>query len=440
MNNPLTTQLLAGTTPTKKAWLRSIGATIFILILIECTTGALLSTQYTPATNAAYNTIQTLEAALPGRILRAVHHWASAALITLFAVTILRMLLDGEYKGQHQTPWYIAIAGLHLTLFAQLTGHALPWDTNAAATILVEAGIAANTWLLGPAIQKLILAGPNIGQHTLNLWHGAHIGLIPLAMLLLLGIPALNHRLKAQHNNPADPQTEPYYPNHIAKSLTLTLLLLLTFAILPALIPTPLEKEATAANLNGYTAKAEWYVAALHTLTLIPPFNTATYEPIVTLILPGITITALLLLPILHKNTTTTPKPLKAAALTGTAAFLALTAYSLWFEHPQTNTTQQTAAPPPQQTPAKNIDTKLAQQGKTLYTKNACDACHKIAGKGGAGGPDLTKAGELHPDRTWQIQHLKKPAEKVPGSTMPPYAHLPENQLKALAEYMLSLR
>jgi cbb3-type cytochrome oxidase cytochrome c subunit len=86
------------------------------------------------------------------------------------------------------------------------------------------------------------------------------------------------------------------------------------------------------------------------------------------------------------------------------------------------------------------LDTTLVARGKKDYGDNGCSGCHAIAKSGGTTGPDLTRAGLLHPDRDWQIQHLIKPDSKVPGSTMPPYGQLQRSEINALAEYMLSLR
>ncbi|MFQ5912461.1 MAG: cbb3-type cytochrome c oxidase subunit II [Nitrospinota bacterium] len=82
----------------------------------------------------------------------------------------------------------------------------------------------------------------------------------------------------------------------------------------------------------------------------------------------------------------------------------------------------------------------LIQRGRQLYLTNACIGCHKIRGVGGAVGPDLTFAGERRKDPKWQIAHLKNPQKFSPGSTMPPFARLPQKDLEALAVYLLSLR
>ena len=82
-----------------------------------------------------------------------------------------------------------------------------------------------------------------------------------------------------------------------------------------------------------------------------------------------------------------------------------------------------------------------AGQGRALYERLGCPRCHAIAGRGGTIGPDLTRAGaKPGRDVAWHIRHLKDPASVVPGSIMPPAQGASDAELRAVAEYMLSLK
>jgi cytochrome c-type biogenesis protein CcmH/NrfG/cytochrome c551/c552 len=82
-----------------------------------------------------------------------------------------------------------------------------------------------------------------------------------------------------------------------------------------------------------------------------------------------------------------------------------------------------------------------AAQGRALYEKWGCPRCHAIAGRGGTIGPDLTRAGaKPGRDVAWQIRHLKDPASAVPGSIMPPVQGATDAELRAVAEYVLTLK
>lgn len=80
-------------------------------------------------------------------------------------------------------------------------------------------------------------------------------------------------------------------------------------------------------------------------------------------------------------------------------------------------------------------------RAKALYGRKSCAACHTIGGVGGQVGPDLTAEG-TKPDHdvAWHLKHFRNPPAVIPGSIMPPLDDMTEDDLKVLAEYMLSLR
>ncbi len=99
------------------------------------------------------------------------------------------------------------------------------------------------------------------------------------------------------------------------------------------------------------------------------------------------------------------------------------------------------AAGEPGEPVAQTASLRGAAAGRALYEKWGCPRCHIIAGVGGTIGPDLTRAGaKPGQDLAWHIRHLKDPASVVPGSVMPPVRGVPEAELRAVAEYMLTLK
>lgn len=449
----LTARLLEGRVERRGAWLRTTGMTCFILLLIMAVTGAILGLFYTPSPDSAYKDILALEANPMTRFLRGLHHWGAAALILFSLLTIVRMFFGAEYRRRGDLPWIASVLFLILVLKLQLTGHLLPWDTSAVATAGIEAGIAGNVWVVGPYLQRFLLGGPLLNADTLTRWYGFHVLLLPAALLLLVGLPLLASRLRpvGAQEETADPDaaapTDPYYPTHMAREMVVAAGVFLAIAALAHFTRTPLEQEATAENLQGYVARAEWYVMPLHALIEIPPFNNAALEPIATVLLPGALITALILLPFLDRSPERRlrrrPFALIAGVLTLTAA-IALSVYSLWKEQPPASAPSgsspagQQAAPPPAEAGGLNLE--RVAQGKKLYEAQGCGGCHRIAGQGSQTGTDLTAIGRRRPDREWHIAHLVDPKTKIPGSPMPSYAHLKREELEALAEYLVSLR
>jgi ubiquinol-cytochrome c reductase cytochrome b subunit len=435
---------LHGTVERNGAWLRTTGVTCLVLILVECFTGTVLALRYSASPATAYGSIGAIEADPFGHYLRGIHHWTSASLILLFGFAILRMLIGGEYGKRRDIVWLATLIGSQVILMFQITGHILPWDTNAVASAQVEAGIAGNTWVVGPQLKQFILNGKSAGEATLSLWYGAHVAILPAVLILFVGLPLLAARLRsgsmpdAEEKEEAPPSHpfEPYYPNHLAREMLVAAGLLTVIAALALFYKTPLEEQATAEALKSYTARSEWYVMPLHALTVLPPFNQVIFEPIATMILPGLLIAILAAVPLIDRNPRTGARKRTRVVLVSAAGVFiigGLTAYGFYAD-------KQAEANAPPKPPKVVIDTKLADAGKVLYDKNGCAACHAIAGKGGKSAPDLTKAGVAQPDRQWQIDHLVKPTSKVPSSTMPAYPNFKPDELKAFAEYLVSLR
>jgi hypothetical protein len=82
----------------------------------------------------------------------------------------------------------------------------------------------------------------------------------------------------------------------------------------------------------------------------------------------------------------------------------------------------------------------LLARGRQLYLTMGCLGCHRIHGVGGKLGPELTWVGERQKSPEWHLKHFREPKTTSPGTTMPPYKHLPKKDLEALTVYMLSLR
>lgn len=94
---------------------------------------------------------------------------------------------------------------------------------------------------------------------------------------------------------------------------------------------------------------------------------------------------------------------------------------------------------PPKPVLAATVAKKEVSSGQVVYQRQNCTACHMIAGIGGTAGPDLTRIGPK-----WKgedlIQYLKNPAAVKTASAMPGFAHLSEQELKDLSDYLLTLQ
>ena len=106
--------------------------------------------------------------------------------------------------------------------------------------------------------------------------------------------------------------------------------------------------------------------------------------------------------------------------------------------------------------------TPLEDRGRKIYLREGCVYCHSQFSRPQdrdfgplvmAGdyyyetpnllgtirtGPDLSNEGGKHAD-VWHIAHIKNPRTTTPGSIMPPFSYLKDDEMKALVAYIQSL-
>ena len=77
-----------------------------------------------------------------------------------------------------------------------------------------------------------------------------------------------------------------------------------------------------------------------------------------------------------------------------------------------------------------------AREGAGIFAVSGCLNCHVYDGIGASVGPELTEEGTRNRGIDWQIRHLENPSAVTPGSTMPPFANLGQDNLRALAVFL----
>jgi quinol---cytochrome c reductase cytochrome c subunit, bacillus type len=83
-------------------------------------------------------------------------------------------------------------------------------------------------------------------------------------------------------------------------------------------------------------------------------------------------------------------------------------------------------------------DNPEAVAGATLFAESGCLNCHVYLGAGGQnlGAPELSAEGAKGRGVEWQVAHLKNPGSKTPGSPMPSFADLGDDNLLKIATFL----
>jgi nitric oxide reductase subunit C len=100
--------------------------------------------------------------------------------------------------------------------------------------------------------------------------------------------------------------------------------------------------------------------------------------------------------------------------------------------------------PPKPVTEAKTRGVVLQEKSQTILGENVfdqyrCDLCHKIEGKGGTIGPDLSHEGSKR-YALWLEKQIRDPKSHDPNTAMPPFLQITEGEIKVLIGYLTSLK
>lgn len=87
---------------------------------------------------------------------------------------------------------------------------------------------------------------------------------------------------------------------------------------------------------------------------------------------------------------------------------------------------------------APSVTGPSIKAGRDVFAKSGCYSCHKIHGKGGGIGQDLTHIGRRR-DAEWLKRFLENPQAVIPGTIMPK-PEITERELDDLVNYLVTLR
>ncbi|MEE9218692.1 MAG: cytochrome b N-terminal domain-containing protein [Acidobacteriota bacterium] len=408
-----------------------LGSALLFTLLVQALTGILLSLNYAPTTESARASVAFIQDEVAaGRLVHGLHHWGASAMVALLGLHLLQVFLWGAYRKPREFTWILGVLLLLTTLGFAFTGSLLPWDQNAFWATKVGLSIAGTAPLLGGVLQRLLQGGAQIGNLTLTRFYSLHVIVLPIVSLGLVAahlLLFLRRGVTPHWSLPEQEQrsrTEAFHPAQFARdalvmALVLGALLLLAINSPPALGP-------PADPTRPYEARPEWYFLFLYELLkhLEGPL-----EVVGTFVLPGLAVLFLLAVPFLDRSPGRSPLrrlPVVVPMLAGVLCVAVLTA--------------QSALVGRQERLARQLQEQRREEvlgrGWELVRGQRCQKCHTIGAEGRDLGPNLTHYGATAPSVEAIVKHLKDPTLKYPKTLMPSFSHLPEEDLRSLAEFL----
>ena len=425
--------------PASSGWHQVFGSVAVFLFLVQAFTGALLAFNYAPTPGDAYNSLRyILTEVTGGHLIRGLHHWGASMLIVVVVLHMTQVFLYGAYKKPREATWMVGVILLLLTMAYGLTGYLLPWDNRAYWGTVVATQIATRIPLAGPYLSRLLGGDNAIGVVTFARFYGLHVLLLPPATGLLIATHIYLVRKHGVAPAPGDEEQmkKKFYPR---QAFTDTMAIFIAFVILFVMavaVRVPLERLADPTDTT-YIPRPDWYFLFLfQTLK----FFDGPLEVVGSVILPGLAVLALMLTPFVDRG-----KMIRVTRRT-VAFGVVLLAVLGW-----TGLTAAAIATTPKPDNTVAIDygaptdwIGLSPQelaGIGYFRKENCASCHALgagkAGKPPGPGPDLANL-PIKKSAAWMIEHFKRPAAMVPGSSMPAI-QLSNSQLNALAAFLLKL-
>ena len=208
-----------------------LGGLTFVGILTLIVTGVLMDQYYNPTPVGAHDSVVYIMTRVPlGNWLRGLHYWGAAVVLVSVVLHLIYVFWRRSYLRPREVTWWAGVA-LFLTVFAlAFTGSVLRADQEGSEAL---AHAVAGAQLVGP------LGAPLTPEFTrsaplLARLHNAHVSLLPMALLALVGLHFWLVRYLGIHAH--EPATVPF-TNHLRRLTGFGLLLFAFIGTLAAIVP-----------------------------------------------------------------------------------------------------------------------------------------------------------------------------------------------------------
>jgi ubiquinol-cytochrome c reductase cytochrome b subunit len=397
----LVQHLLDEPLPAGTGWAFTTGSMLLLLLGVQFVTGVALAMYYVPTPLLAYDSVRFITDTLTlGWLVRGLHFWGASFIVVAAGVHLLRVFFYASYKAPREVTWLSGVVMLLMILALALSGYLLPWDQKAYWATTVTINIAAGTPVVGEQVANVLRGGTHLGALTLGRWYAAHVFLLPAALIVFViaHIALMRRHGISGPMRPTEGPTVPFYPWHVIKDtlmMAAIFALLITFAVK---FPAHLDEIANPADAS-YIPRPDWYFLSLFELLKYFP---GPFEPVATMVIPGLVIAFLVALPFLDRGSDRRPfsrgRRVFTAAMIGlVAAVVVLTSIGL-------------SDMPDKYDPNDWGPRAVAGHLLVSAEDNKCARCHV---SGGPAAPlEITR---ITKDQEWLLAHMGDPVAIAPG-------------------------
>jgi ubiquinol-cytochrome c reductase cytochrome b subunit len=168
-------------------WRYVWGSALTIVFSIQLVTGLLLMLAYSPGDTTAWGSVYFIQYQMDfGWLIRGLHHFGSQTMVVLLGLHMLQVVIAGAHLKPREVNWWLGLGLAGVVLALSLTGYLLPWDQKGYYATQVATNIAGGLPYVGSFIQKIVVGGPQYGNHTLTRFFGLHVAILPGILITLL--------------------------------------------------------------------------------------------------------------------------------------------------------------------------------------------------------------------------------------------------------------
>jgi len=170
-------------------WWNTLGSASLFLFVLQLLTGMFLLVYYTPSPDHAYDSIQYIMNSVAfGWLIRGIHHWGATLMVLVVFIHMIRVFTTASFKFPRELTWIIGALLFLVTLFMGLTGYLLPWNQKSYWATTVATQIAGSPPFIGEFLLKVMRGGNDLSAITLQRFFAAHVWILPLVLMALIGV------------------------------------------------------------------------------------------------------------------------------------------------------------------------------------------------------------------------------------------------------------
>ncbi|MEJ2696261.1 MAG: c-type cytochrome [Candidatus Sulfobium sp.] len=438
--------LLKEDIPGGSSFAYTIGSSILMIFALQVASGILQLFYYVPTTDHAYNSVSYLRTQVPfGWLVHNMHYWGASAMVFLVALHMVRVYTWGAYKKTPLT-WFIGIALLLTTMALSFTGAPLIWDQKGYYAGEVGTSIAGEVPIIGNLLEIIMRGGQTMTQLTLSRFFAFHVGVFVPILALLIGMHIASFRtsgVAGPWDREKQKKTGPFWPDQAFKDLTVATVVLLALIALSVYFPVPYAGMADTINTT-YVPKPEWNFLFIYQAL---KYFKGPLEPVGAAGVPAVFVLLLIIVPLIDRNPKRNPfhRPFAMACLVlyaGLIVTLSIIGYlSPGLAQPATGKKKEA-----KKTEEKKAAPRMspeAKRGEKVFQKSGCRGCHKVHGKGGSVGPELTAEALKGKSRKWLMDQITSSSSHFPSmgpnTGMTEFTSMGKKDLHDLVSYLMSI-